>query len=356
MAEKRWSARSSAAALEAAGAIAIAVFAVGSGAAAGVTPQLAIITAASNQNAFQEMAEGAAAAAAQFRDHLLSSAPPQVDAPLEVAEFEAAEPLARNGIAAMTAEPPVFKVPFAAAERAGVPVVAVSSAASAGSDVPTLVANDNVALGEMMAEQLIKKIPATEKGTVVVGDDVPQLALLGLRIQGMLDVLHRERPRLAETPSIYVTSDPTTNLASWQSLVNKYPHAVAYIGPGDQDAVSMFTISRENHRHYLVGATDVDPQALKAVLEGYVDVLGDPENYLKGYIAIWILDQHARGHKLITGWWDPGQGVITQSNVKQIIDREQSNATRFAYYKATIAKELADPATYIKPMARAGGN
>src|SRR5579863_10033802 len=62
-------------------------------AAAPKTPQLAIVTAASNQNAFQEMADGAAAAAAQFRDHLLSSAPPQVDAPLEVAEFEAAEPL-----------------------------------------------------------------------------------------------------------------------------------------------------------------------------------------------------------------------------------------------------------------------
>jgi ABC-type sugar transport system substrate-binding protein len=356
MAETRWSARRAVAALAATSVIVLAQFATGSGAAAGGTPQLAIITAASNQNAFQEMADGAATAAAQFRDHLLSSAPPQVDAPAEVAEFQAAEGLAKNGIAAMTTEPPVFKVPFAAAEKAGIPIVAVSSAAPARSEVQTLVANDNVALGKLMAEQLIKKIPSTERGTVVVGNDVPRLALLGLRIQGMLDVLHEERPRLTETPAYYVTSDPTTNLASWQSLVNKYPDAVAYIGPGDQDAVSMFTISRENHKHYLIGATDVDPQALKGVQEGYVDVLGDPENYLKGYIAIWILDQHARGHKLTTGWWDPGQSVITKDNIKQILAREQSNATRYAYYKATIAKELADPSAYIKPLAQAGGN
>ena len=70
-------ARSAAAVLAAASGITIAAFTAGSGAAAGVTPQLAIITAASNQNAFQEMADGAAAAAAQFRDHLLSSAPPR---------------------------------------------------------------------------------------------------------------------------------------------------------------------------------------------------------------------------------------------------------------------------------------
>jgi hypothetical protein len=33
-----------------------------------------------------------------------------------------------------------------------------------------------------------------------------------------------------------------------------------------------------------------------------------------------------------------------------------SNSTRYAHYKATIEKELADPSAYIRPLSRAGGN
>lgn len=341
-------------AVVAAAALAAGLLATGSGAA--TTPQLAIITAAANQNAFQEMADGAITAGSQFGDSVKNIAPPQIDPATEVSEFQQAEQTSKDGIATMTTAPPSFKVPFADAEKRGIPVVAVDSAPVPGSNVKTFVGNDNFAVGAAMANQLIKKIPVSATGTVVVGNDIPQLPLLGLRIAGMEAVIKKDRPKLKLTQTFNVTANPSSNLSSWESLVNKYPNAVAYIAPGDQDAVSFLTISRQNHKHYLVGACDVDPVALQAVQEGYVDVLGDPEHFLKGYLAIWVLNHYARTHKLITGWWNPGDGVITQANINSILTREKSNANRYAFYKAILTKETANPSAYLKPLSAAGGN
>ena len=92
------------------------------------------------------------------------------------------------------------------------------------------------------------------------------------------------------------------------------------------------------------------------VENGDVFGLGDPHHFLKGYIAMWILNQYARTGKLLKGWFNPGSGVITKANIATIVKRETNNQTRYAYYKATITKELADPSAYIKPLAQAGGN
>ena len=200
------------------------------------------------------------------------------------------------------------------------------------------------------------KIKKGQKGLVVVGDDIPQLQLLGLRIEGMEKVLKAYDSNLTFTSNQNVTADPTTNEQNWASLVAKYPHAVAYIAPGDQDAVSFVAIEGQTHKHYLVIACDVDPTAIHGVQDGDIFGLGDPHHFLKGYIAMYILDKAARGGALIKGWWNPGSGTITKANITSIITRETNNTTRYAYYKSIIQKELADPSKYIQPLANAGMN
>jgi ribose transport system substrate-binding protein len=343
------------------GAAALAVgVGVGVSGAATSTPKLAMIVAANNQNAFQEMADGAKVAAANLHDQLTSLAPASVtdDATTEVSEFQSAMTSSPDGIGIMTTIPPDFGTVEAQAESQGVPVVAVDACPVPTSNVPTCVANDNEKVGEAIAKSLVKsgKIKKNEKGLVVVGDDIPQLQLLGLRIQGMEKVLKAYDHNLTFTPNQNVTADPTTNETNWASLVSKYPHAVAYIAPGDQDAVSFVDIERSTHKHYLVIACDVDPTAINGVKSGAIFGLGDPHHFLKGYIAMYILDKHARGGKLITGWWNPGDGVVTRANINAIIHREASNSARYAFYKKTIAKELANPSKYLKSLAAAGQN
>jgi len=323
-------------------------------------PKLAMITAANDQNAFIEMADGAASAAAHLGDAagLTESAPPSVtdDATTEVQEFQSAETTSKDGVAVMTTDPPDFAQPEAQAEAAGIPVVAVDACSLPTANVPTCVANDNQAVGEAIGKKLTAKIPKHSTGTVVVGDDIPQLQLLGYRITGMEKALKAYDPHLKFTQEYNVTSDPTTNEQQWASLVSKYPHAVAYIAPGDQDAVSFVQIEKQTHKHYLVIACDVDPVAIKGVEDGEIYGLGDPEHFLKGYFAIWLLYEHATGKSLITGWWNPGDSTITKSNIKAIQKREENNNTRYAYYKSIIKKETADPQKYIKPLSDAGEN
>jgi len=338
-----------------AAALVIAASASGAGQA---KPKLAMIVAANNQNAFQEMADGAKVAAARLGDSLTSAAPSSVtaDGTVEVQEFQSAMTTSPDGIGIMTTIPPDFGTVESQAESQGVPVVAVDACPVPASHVPTCVANNNVQVGEVIARKLTSQIPKGTKGIVVVGDDIPQLPLLGLRIQGMEKVLKKYDPNLTFTKPVNVTSDPTTNEQNWESLVAKYPNAVAYIAPGDQDAVSFVHIENSTHKHYLVIACDVDPTAIKGVEEGDIYGLGDPQHFLKGYIAMSILDKHARGGKLTTGWWNPGAGTITKDNIKAIIKRETNNNARYAFYKTLLAKELAHPSKYILPLKDAGAN
>lgn len=314
--------------------------------------KLAVVTASTTQNAFQEMADGAEAAAEHEGVSISSSAPNGVNPTQEVSQFLAAAHTAKNGIAIMTTAPEDFVRAYNQAVEENVPVVTMDAPPPTGSKVTTYVGNNNVAVGEGLATYMLKKLPQT--GEVVIGNDIPGLILLELRIKGMEAVLKKERPGLKIAGPYAVGSEPAENYDHWSNLVKAHPNAVAFMAPGDQDAVSLYRIQKQNGVHYLVGACDVDPIALEAVKDGYVDALGDPYHYMKGYIAGTLLAQHAKGKTLPEGWWNPGQGIVTPENINEIIKRESSAADRYAFYKPLIEKELADPSAYLKPLSALG--
>jgi ribose transport system substrate-binding protein len=311
---------------------------------------LAMITASSTQNAFNEMAYGAQVAAQQKGASLKEAAPAGVNGPKEVSMFQAAMRTSQDGIATMTVTPDLFVRPFAQAVAQKIPVVAVDAAPLPGSNVTTFVGNSNVEIGTGMAKEIVKKIPKNATGEVILGNPIPGLPLLAARLKGMEQVLKAERPQLKILGPFNVGTEPTDNYNHWNDLVKAHPNAVAYMEPGDQGAVSFARIEKQSGKHYLVGACDVDPAALQAVKDGYVYTLGDPQHFLKGYIAISLLADNANGKKLPQGWFNPGSAVVTKANVDKIIAREQSNDTRYAYYKPLLDKELANPSAYIKPL------
>jgi len=318
------------------------------------TLHLAMITASTTQNAFQEMAFGAKGAADTIGGIDLSLAAPNgINPTQEVQMFQSAMQTSKDGIAAMTTAPSNFVRPFSQAVAANIPVVAVDAAPLPASNVKTFVGNSNTEVGEVMAKEVIKKIPVDSTGEVVIGNDIPGLPLLQFRIDGMVNVLKAERPGVKIVGPFNVGSEPTQNYNNWVNLVKVHPNAVAYMAPGDQDAVSFLRISKQNNKHYLVGACDVDPVALQAVQQGYVEALGDPWHWMKGYMAIWLLDQNAKGTPLPEGWFNPGTEVITSANVAKVIAREQSNTARYAYFQSVIQQETANPSAYIKPISEA---
>src|ERR1700761_2406351 len=237
---------------------------------------IAVVSATTTQNAFQEMTYGAEAAAEHEGVNINASAPNGVNPTQEVSQFQAATHTSQDGITIATTAPEDFVRPYQQATEEGIPVITMDSPPPEGSGVETFVGNSNTEVGETLAKEMLKEIPANATGEIVFGNDIPGLVLLELRIEGMENVLKKERPNLKLVGPFNVGSEPTENYNNWNNLVKAHPNAVAYLAPGDQDAVSLFKIGKQNGTKYLVGAADVDPIALEAVEQGYVKVLGDP--------------------------------------------------------------------------------
>jgi ABC-type sugar transport system substrate-binding protein len=312
---------------------------------------LAMITATTTQNAFQEMAFGAKAAAGVEGVKLTSAAPNGINGPQEVQLFQAATQTSKDGIATMTTTPDLFVRPFSQAAARGIPQVSVDTPPPPGSNVDTFVGNDNVEVGKVLADAIVAKIPAEATGEVVLGNPIPGLPVLDQRVQGMKQVLQEKRPNVKLVGPLNTGPEPTQNLNAWQGIVKAHPNALAYLDPGDQAAVSLARIQERTGKRLLVGGADVDPVALQAVKDGRVYALADPEHWLKGYIAIALLARQARdGMPMPKGWWNPGASLVTAKNVDAILERQRDSRTRTAWYKATVDKQLANPSAYLKPL------
>jgi ribose transport system substrate-binding protein len=312
---------------------------------------LAMITATTTQNAFQEMAFGAKAAAGAEGIKLNSAAPNGINGPQEVQLFQAAMQTSKDGIATMTTTPDLFVRPFSQAVARGIPQVSVDTPPPPGSKVDTFVGNDNVQVGQVLANAILQRVPADAKGEIVLGNPIPGLPVLDQRVAGIKQVLQQKRPSIKLVGPLNTGPEPTQNFNAWTGIVKAHPNALAFLDPGDQAAVSLARIQQQTGKKLLVGGADVDPIALQAVKDGRVYALADPEHWLKGYIAIALLARRARdGTALPKGWWNPGASLVTSKNIDEILRRQQSNSTRAAWYKATVDKQLADPSAYLKPL------
>jgi len=148
--------------------------------------------------------------------------------------------------------------------------------------------------------------------------------------------------------------EPQQNFDTWNNIIKAHPDGVAYLGVGDADNASLARIKQANHGTYLTAAFDLNPVGLQAVQSGVNYSLVDPEHFLKGYVAMRLLIEHAlHGTAIPTGWWNPGAQLVTPSNVQDIIARQVSLETKGKYYQPIIDREFGDPAAYIKSMDQA---
>lgn len=312
---------------------------------------LAFVYDTTGQNFAEEMSMGAQAAAQETGAHLVNVAPPTPNGAQQVQEFQAALQTSKDGIALATLFPDLFVRPFKQAKSDGVPAIAVDAPPAAGSGVTLFIGNDNYALGVQLANALLPSMNKTSGGEVLIGTDTPGLPVLTARNQGFEDTVKKAIPGVTFA-NFNSTQEPSSNYSAWSSAVQAHPNALAYVGPGSLDAASLFQVEKKTGKHLLVGADDLDPNALNGVAQGYVTALVSPEHWLKGYLAISLLYQaKADGKALPTGWWDPGSLVVDKSNIAQIQARQKNAATRTAYFQKEVNEELADPSKYLKPLS-----
>jgi ribose transport system substrate-binding protein len=310
-------------------------------------------------NAMQEMVMGAKAAAHDTPGVSLTPTAPvetDINGPAEVKVFQKATQTAaaKDGVALVTPVPDVFISPLQQAHSAGIPVVAVDTPPAPGTNVETFVGNSNFEVGQLLATEMIKHIPATATGEVVIGNSIPGFPVLDQRIVGMVQLIKQQRPKVTIVGPFNSHITPTENLAAWTTEVQQHPNALAYLAPADLDAVSLAQIQKQTGRHLLVGGCDLEGPGLEAIKDGYVTALASPEHWLKGYISVKLLAQHAQsGKALPNGWWNPGALIVNKANVEDIIDRQKDEASRVKWFRPVVEKQLADQSRYLKPLSAA---
>lgn len=312
------------------------------------------VSETTSQDFALEMAAGAQYAANQFHVSAQIVAPSNIDDRAAVKLFEDLTKTARDGIAVETLAPNLFAQPEASAINEGIPVIAVDTVPLASSHITTYVGNDNLSAGETLADAAIEHIPTNAQGNLLIGVDTLGVPVLNYRVQGIEQEFQHLRPEIHIATPFNSQQVTALNLAAWNNTIKAHSNIVACLGAGDPDNSSLAQIKQEQHATYLSGAFDLDPTALQAIVNGTNFALIDPEHFLKGYVAMRLLIEHALNSKAIPqGWWNPGDLLVTQNNVQQIIIRQQSLANKGQFYQLIIDEEFADPSAFIKPLNQA---
>lgn len=301
-----------------------------------------------------EMAAGAQYAADQYHVAAQIVAPPAIDGQAELNLFKNLMQSARDGIAVETLVPDIFVQSEADAVNQGIPLVAVDTPAPPAAHVTTYIGNDNVAAGKLLADAAIRLLPKSAEGNVLIGSDNIGVPVLDYRVQGIKQEFQQVRPALHVIGPFLSGNLPPDNLAAWTKAINAHSALVACLGVGDADNISLAQFKQDNHATFLSGAFDLDPTSLQAIANGTNFSLVDPEHFLKGYVAMRLLIEHALyGTAIPQGWWNPGALLVTPSNVQQIVKRQASQASKGQFYQPIIDQQFAHPEAQIKPLDQA---
>jgi ribose transport system substrate-binding protein len=322
---------------------------------AGGRPKVGIVIVDKRLNFASQMADGfeAGAKAAGGVDVTVTG-PTTVDPVQQIKLFQELTKKARGGVSVETLTPEQFARPLAAAVKDGVPLIAVDTAPPPGSGVTLYVGNDNYELGQQLAAEAIKHLPANASGKVVLAAGRAGIPVLDMRAKGMRDEFEKQLPGVQVLGVFTTAQDPPSNLAAWKRLIKANPGALAFLGTGDIDAQDLAVIHKQMAGKWLAGAFDLDPKSMQAVKDGELFAVMSPEHYLKGAIAGRLQADHAKGKSdLPEGWiYTPGL-VVNGDNIGQIMSREASDAGRSAWFKPKADKIVGNVKSSLRPLADA---
>lgn len=323
-----------------------------SGGGKGGTLHMGIAVANIGLNFAVEMVNGAKSAVGHLGGvDLKAVGPASTDGPAEVTLFQNLTHTSKDGIILFNLDPPLFVRPAATAVDSGIPVVALDTAPLDGSKITFYVGNDNYELGAKLAEEAIKRLPASPTGSVVVGVPNPGTPVLDSRANGIKDTFAKKAPGVKVLGPYQTYSDPAQNFGAWQSQVHANPKALAFLGVGDADSYNLGKIKETENGKYLVAAADVDAKTLQYVKSGANFCTVSPEHFLKGYVCTALfVDALKKGKGLPKGWFKTPSLVVDTSNVDEVIARQKSTTAAYDFFKSQIDSLLADPDSNIKPL------
>ena len=296
----------------------------------------------------QQMIAGAVDAGKDLGIDVEPTGPSGLDAQAQIAMFNALETAGKNGIATVPYPAEDWVVPMENAMKEGILVSTMNVLPVAGTDT-LFVGHDTFAggvkLGEYAAEALKDKT-----GTVVIGIAVPGAPPLEDRANGIISVLKEYSQFTIEGP-FDVGQDPIVSYDNWQTLYNKYPDAIAFLGVSAPDIPNLSKIRERAGEDFFVGGFDLEPETLTAIKNGFAEVTIGQHPYLQGYLPILGMAQALlEGKPMLTGWIDVGSPVVDKNNIDEIMAVESDPKALYDYYNKLIKAEYSDLASIAKPF------
>jgi ribose transport system substrate-binding protein len=317
--------------------------------------QVAFVVPSTQLDSFtSEMADGFRSGVKQVGGvEQVVEGPENVDGQRQLQIFQDLTKTNKDSISVFTLQPDLLAQPVAQAAKDGIPLIAVDNRLPPSSNVKLFIGNDNKALGQELADEVISKLPPNATGKIVLGTSVPGIPVLDQRASGMRDEIRKKLPGVSVVGPFDSRGEPGLNLAAWTTLVKANPKALAFMGTGEHDGYNLATVRKRTKGKWLAAGFDLNPKALKAVKEGNL-LLMSPEHFIKGAVAGRLQAKHAKdGKPLPEGWlYTPGL-VVNESNIDAIETRQKSVEAREAFYASEIDKILSDK-SYLRPQSQAG--
>lgn len=289
----------------------------------------------------QNQAAGAKQAAAEAGATVKWVGPTDINPPAGIKALQDAAAAGADGAIVAAFPGDLFKVPI---DQTGLPTVTIDLY-SPGSKASTHFAPDKYALGEGLAKEFAKALPASAKGMIIGGICVPGLPSLVAPQQGFIDTMKKLQPGVTVKGDQPVDGDATKNYASWQRIIQQNPDALGFVGQCDQDVPNLIKLKKDSRGSFLIGATSGDSAAnIGAVADGTVTAIISQDGWVEGYLAARMLLMNiALKTPLPKGWIDSGFTVITKDNASAVAARVTDPSKNAAEFKTLLDKVLADP-------------
>ena len=174
------------------------------------------------------------------------------------------------------------------------------------------VGEDSLANAKKLAREFrpfIKK-----KGTVLIVDPVPGVAVLALRRQGVESVLRPAGFKMAYLPAAL---DEGKNLTTIGAYLQAHPEVVAVVGLGDPTANPAAAYMEQNKLDIPVAAFDVDAGAIQHIKKGSLKAATDQQPYLQGYLSAANMAFMLKDH-LFPLTINTGSYIVTKTNIGEV--------------------------------------
>ncbi|GAA0233851.1 sugar ABC transporter substrate-binding protein [Cryptosporangium japonicum] len=318
------------------------------------TPVAALVVVGTELTTVQQMIRGFAIGVKQIGGVQHREFGPRIaDTAQQLRALRADRSPAPDSYTVFTFNPELLAEPLADLGRGGVPVVALQCPPAQSSEVPLLVGNDNRAVGELLARQLARRLPAGVTGTLILGNPAPGVQTYDERAIGFRETFTRLFPRVRVIGPFDTKLEPEINHEAWDVLVRANPRAIAFVGVGDVDAGNIVRARIRYRGQWAAAGIGLGTDGLHAAAAGDL-VLVSGETFLQGLIAGRLQAAHLRyGSDLPEGWVQVPALVVTPENAPEIIARQRSSEASAAWFAEHDRELLDHPTRHLRPLSEA---